>query len=53
VRALLRSGLWTEEARATPGDVPTAGQMLKGAEADFDADAYDVAMATRLTENLY
>jgi len=52
-RALMRSGLWNADAIAGKDDVPTAGQMLKGAEADFDAEAYDANAAARLKGNLY
>lgn len=37
-KALKRSGLWGRDGVA---DLPTAGQFLKEAEQDFDAEAYD------------
>ncbi|MCG8597495.1 MAG: hypothetical protein MI785_24455 [Kiloniellales bacterium] len=35
-----------------PGDVPTAGQMTKGAEPDFDAEGYDAALQARQNATL-
>lgn len=52
-RALIRSRLWDPAARRERGDLPTPGQMLKGAKAGFDAEAYDTALPARLTSTLY
>ncbi|AVO45053.1 pyridoxamine 5'-phosphate oxidase family protein [Phreatobacter cathodiphilus] len=52
-RALIRSRLWDPAARRERGDLPTPGQMLKGAKAGFDAEAYDTALPARLTATLY
>jgi len=52
-RALLRSGLWNPETQLEKGDVPTAGQMTKGAYAAFDAEAYDQELPGRHAKTLY
>ncbi|MEM7570512.1 MAG: MSMEG_1061 family FMN-dependent PPOX-type flavoprotein [Pseudomonadota bacterium] len=50
-RAVLRSGLWSN---ASPVDgLPSAGQMLKQASEDFDAETYDAALAERQKGTLY
>lgn len=50
-RAVMRSGLWTQlgEVRG----LPTAGEMLKQAKPDFDADGYDAALPSRQKSTLY
>ena len=52
-RALARAKLWDPEARIRPGEVPTAGQMTKGAQPDFDAESYDAALPVRQKATLY
>ncbi len=52
-RALLRARLWDAASHVPRQEVPTAGQMIKGALPQFDADQYDDALDTRLAENLY
>ena len=42
-KAFMRSRLWSSEAP----NVPTAGQFLKEAQGDFDAEAYDAGYAER------
>ena len=52
-RALMRSNLWNADVQAQRGEVPTAGQMVKGAKKEFDADAYDAALSERQVKTLY
>ncbi len=52
-RALARAKLWDPAARVRPGTVPTAGQMSKGAQPDFDAESYDAELPARQKATLY
>ncbi|MGI9482624.1 MAG: pyridoxamine 5'-phosphate oxidase family protein [Hyphomicrobiales bacterium] len=52
-RALMRSRLWDVEVQLDLNEVPTAGEMIKGAEQDFDAGAYDGALRARQEKSLY
>jgi uncharacterized protein len=52
-RALIRSGLWDPATRVERHTLPTAGQMTKAADASFDADSYDAALAERQKATLY
>jgi uncharacterized protein len=52
-RALVRSSLWDPAARIPRNSVPTAGQMTKAADASFDAETYDAALAERQKATLY
>jgi uncharacterized protein len=52
-RALIRSRLWDPAARVERRVLPTAGQMTKAADATFDADSYDEALAERQKATLY
>ena len=52
-RALVRSRLWDPHARADPGNIPTAGEMTRGALPDFDADDYDRKLPARQKTTLY
>lgn len=40
-RAVMRAELWNPDRFADPQTLPTPGQMLKGAKADFDQQTYD------------
>ena len=51
-RALMRSALWDERSRAAPGEVPSAGEMIRSVDAGFDADGYDAALRARQRETL-
>lgn len=50
-RALMRSGLWS--GRDESDGLPTAGEMLKAAKADFDAAAYDATWTARAKSTLW
>ena len=52
-RALKRAALWEHEAMIGREAVPSAGQMTKGASADFDAEAYDAELQERQRKTLY
>ena len=52
-RALKRAQLWDQSTHMTKHDVPTAGQMSKGAKPNFDADAYDRELPARQAGTLY
>ena len=52
-RALKRSKLWDPTTFRTLGDVPTAGQMTRGAKPDFDAETYDAMLPARQQSSLY
>jgi uncharacterized protein len=52
-RALIRSRLWDPAARVARQSAPTPGQMLKSADAAFDAGAYDDGLEARQTATLY
>lgn len=52
-KALVRSRLWDPAAQRDRMDLPTPGEMLKGAKAGFDAEAYDKALPARLAASLY
>lgn len=51
-RALVRADLW--EAAGRPGHaLPSAGEMTRAAEPDFDAETYDAALRARQAATLY
>jgi len=52
-RALKRAQLWDVSSQISRNEVPTAGQMSKGAQPDFDADAYDGDLQVRQAKTLY
>lgn len=52
-RALKRSDLWNSERHVQRSELPTAGQMIRSAQKDFDAKAYDKALPERHSKTLY
>jgi len=52
-KALVRSRLWDPYARRERSDLPSPGQMLKGARSGIDAEAYDQALPERMKATLY
>lgn len=53
-KALHRSRLWDPEAFAAPGDVPTAGEMLKATVGgDFDEAGYDRDYPEHMSKTIY
>ena len=51
-RALMRSALWDPASCATPGEVPSAGEMIRSVDAGFDARGYDAALRARQRKTL-
>ena len=52
-RAILRSGLWDPSRHADQAQLPSVGQMIKAAQSDFDAAAFDEGLAERQKTTLY
>ncbi len=52
-RALHRSRLWDPAAIRPRSELPSPGQMLKGAKAEFPAEDYDRALPERVRSTLY
>ena len=52
-RALVRARMWDSSAHVKRSDVPTAGQMHKSANPEFDAASYDADLAERQKSTLY
>jgi uncharacterized protein len=52
-RALVRSALWDITRHATRADLPSAGEMSRGADPTFEAEAYDAALPARQAATLY
>lgn len=52
-RAIKRADLWNPERRVAPGDVPSAGDLLKSAMEDFDAAGYDAGLQARQAKSHY
>ncbi len=50
-KAIMRSRLWSGEDDS--GAVPTAGQMVREADAGFDAEDYDTRYAERAQERMW
>jgi len=52
-RAVMRSSLWDATQQLNAGDVPSAGEMAKSVDPDFDAEAYDCTLRERQKKTLY
>lgn len=58
-RAVVRADLWNPAAHVARGDVPSAGEILRGITAKnqtvetFDGEAYDKALPERVKATLY
>lgn len=52
-RAVMRAGLWNPERRVPVAALPSAGEMLKGAKADFDAASYDREWPERARNSMW
>ena len=52
-RAMKRAQLWDVSSQIGRKEVPTAGQMTKGAQPDFDAETYDGDLQARQAKTLY
>lgn len=52
-RALMRSELWNVDRFADPKTLPTPGQLLKAAKADFDSETYDRELPARAAKTMW
>lgn len=52
-RALIRSELWNAERFVDPKSLPTPGQLLQAAKADFDRDTYDREWPARAAKTMW
>ncbi|QEE44134.1 pyridoxamine 5'-phosphate oxidase family protein [Rhizobium sp. WL3] len=52
-RAVMRAELWNAERQIEPTDLPTPGDMLKAAKADFDRDSYDREWPARAAKTMW
>jgi uncharacterized protein len=52
-RALKRSALWDATGQRDLCHVPTAGEMLKGIDTQFDGESYDAEQPARQSATLY
>jgi PPOX class probable FMN-dependent enzyme len=52
-RALMRSELWNAERFVDPKTLPTPGQLLQAAKADFDRDTYDREWPARAAKTMW
>lgn len=52
-RAVLRAELWNVERQVAATDLPTPGDMLKAAKADFDRDSYDLEWPARAAKTMW
>ncbi|AYD01097.1 pyridoxamine 5'-phosphate oxidase family protein [Neorhizobium sp. NCHU2750] len=52
-RALIRSDLWNAERFVDPKSLPTPGQMLQAAKADFDRETYDREWPARAAKTMW
>lgn len=50
-KAIMRSRIWSGEDES--GTVPTAGQMVREADAGFDAEDYDIHYAERAQDRMW
>lgn len=52
-RAVMRAELWNAERQIEPTDLPSPGDMLKAAKADFDRDSYDREWPARAAKTMW
>ncbi len=52
-RAVMRADLWNPERRVDPARLPSAGDMLTAAKADFDKETYDRQWAARAAATMW
>ena len=52
-RAIMRAGLWDPERFVEVSSLPTPGQLLKAAKADFDQESYDREWAGRAAATMW
>lgn len=52
-RAVMRADLWNPERRVDPARLPSPGDMLTAAKADFDKETYDRQWAARAAATMW
>jgi PPOX class probable FMN-dependent enzyme len=52
-RALMRAELWNPERFVDPKSLPTPGNLLKAAKADFDQETYDREWSARAARTMW
>ncbi|MDQ0421424.1 PPOX class probable FMN-dependent enzyme [Peteryoungia aggregata LMG 23059] len=52
-RAVMRAELWSVSTQVAAEGLPTAGDMLKSAKADFDRDSYDREWPERAAKTMW
>lgn len=52
-RAVMRAELWSASTQVAAEGLPTAGEMLKSAKADFDRDSYDREWPERAAKTMW
>ena len=52
-KAVARSGLWSQDAQVDRATLPSAGQLIKAFDDQFDAKSYDAGYAEYLAETIY
>jgi len=52
-RAVMRADLWNPERFADPRSLPSAGDLLKAAKADFDKESYDREWPARAAKSMW
>ena len=52
-KALIRSRLWRVESQVDRKALPSAGDILKDIDAEFDNEAYDSALSDRVRRTIY
>lgn len=52
-RAIIRADLWNPESFVDPKSLPTAGDLLQAAKADFDKESYDREWPERAAKTMW
>ena len=52
-KALVRSGLWCQDAQIERSELPSTGEILQALADDFDGAQYDRDYPARLRETIY
>lgn len=52
-RAIMRADLWNPESFVDPKSLPTPGDLLKAAQADFDKETYDRQWPERAAKTMW
>lgn len=52
-RAIMRADLWNPESFVDPKSLPTPGELLQAAQADFDKETYDRQWSERAAKTMW